>query len=407
VTREEPIEVIHPAGDRGARQVQGVEQCGDRDLPLLVIPPLVAHRATLYHRGVSGRDDVACLVVGAGPAGLATSACLRAWAVPFLLVDRAGAPGGAYRALHDGIRLASPAALDSLPGLPLDCPTTYVGVAAYRDYLARYAGHAGLEVTAGDVTSVARDGAGFIARLATGQEIRARAVVVATGMWSTPRWPETPGLDRCGVPVRHARDWRGPADVVPAGGALLVIGGATSAVEIAEAEARAGVRVTVAARRKIRLTPATFLGRDVHHYIGPIERLPPWLARGYCARLPTLPATDRGFSRLCAEGRIQVRPEVAAFEAGGRARFADGTTGTFDAVVAATGYTFAALFLPPDVARAPAGQLVARHNESVSWPGLYVVGVPCANRVDSEFLRGIARDAPLVARAVAARSSGR
>ena len=159
----------------------------------------------------------------------------------------------------------------------------------------------------------------------------------------------------------------------------------------------------MAARRKIRLTPATLLGRDVHHVIGPLERLPPWLARGYCARLPTLPATDRGFARLRAAGRVQVRPPAVALEPGGQARFGDGSTGTFDGVVAATGYTFATPFLPPEVARAPAGQLIARHNQSVSWAGLFVVGAPCANRLDSEFLRGIARDAPLVARAIAAR----
>jgi thioredoxin reductase len=355
---------------------------------------------------VSGRaqgDDIGCLVIGAGPAGLATAACLRGAGVSFRLVDRAGAPGGAYRALHDGITLASPAALDSLPGLPLDCPTTYVGVPEYRAYLARYATHAALAVTAGDVAALTRDGGGFVARLAGGGEVRARVVVVATGMWSSPRWPETPGLDRCGVPVLHARDWRGPTDLRPAGAALLVVGGGASAVEIAEEAARAGIRVTVATRRKLRLTPPTFLGLDVHHFIGPLERLPPWLARGYCARLPTLPATDRGFARLRAEGRIELRPGPIALDATGRVRFGDDSTGTFAAIVAATGYHFATPFLPPEVARTPAGQLAARHNESVSWPGLYVVGAPCANRVDSEFLRGIARDAPLVARAIAAR----
>jgi len=353
--------------------------------------------------GGAPADDVACLIIGAGPAGLATAACLREAGVPFLLVDRAGAPGGAYRALSTRITLASPAVLDSLPGLPLECPTTYVDVGAYRAYLARYAQHAQLQVTAAEVAAVARAGGGFVARLAAPPEISARVVVVATGMWSSPRLPDTPGLDRRDVPVLHARDWPGAAGLVPAAGALLVIGGATSAVEIAEEAARAGVRVTVAARRKIRLTPATLLGRDVHHVIGPLERLPPWLARGYCSRLPTLPATDRGFARLRAEGRVEVRPQVVALDPGGRARFSDGSTGNFDAVVVATGYTFATPFLPPEVARAPAGQLVARHNQSVSWPGLYVVGAPCANRVDSEFLRGIARDAPLVARAIAAR----
>jgi putative flavoprotein involved in K+ transport len=331
---------------------------------------------------------------------------LRDAGVPFVLVDREGEPGGAYRALHDGITLASPAALDGLPGVAFDWPTTYVGVADYRAYLMNYARRAALEVTAGEVATVDRSDGGFVARLAAGNALRARAVVVATGMWSSPRWPDTPGLDRPGPRVLHARDWRGPAALLPPGGALLIIGGATSAVEIAEEAARAGVRVTVAARRKIRLTPATLLGRDVHHFIGPLERLPPWLARGYCARLPTLPATDRGFARLRAEGRIEVRPAPLELEgdptSGVRVRFGDGSRGTFDAVVAATGYHFATPFLPPEVARTPAGQLVARHNESVSWPGLYVVGAPCANRVDSEFLRGIARDAPLVARAIAA-----
>jgi putative flavoprotein involved in K+ transport len=347
-------------------------------------------------------DDVACLIVGAGPAGLATAACLRAAGVPFLLVDRAGAPGGAYRSLYDGITLASPASLNSLPGLPLGHAAKYVGVAAYRDYLVRLARTVGLEVTADEVSGVARGRAGFVVRLAA-REVRARAIVVATGMWTSPRWPGTPGLDSCGVPVLHARDWRGPAAAGSPGGRLLVVGAGASAVEIAEEAARAGVPVTVSARSKIRMTPPTFLGRDVHHYIGPIERLPPWLARGYCARLPTLPATDRGFSGLRAEGRIEVRPTIAALEPGGRARFTDGSSGTFGAVVAATGYTFATPFLPREVARAPAGHLVARHNESVSWPGLYVVGAPCANRLDSEFLRGMARDAARLARTIAAR----
>ena len=350
--------------------------------------------------------DVPCLIVGAGPAGLATAACLRGAGVPFLLVDRAGAPGGAYRALHDGITLASPAALDSLPGLPLDCPSTYVDVAAYRAYLARYAAHAALEVTADQVTSVARDERGFAVRLAGRGALRAGAVVVATGMWHSPRWPETPGLDLLRRPRAARARLAGPG---------RERAGRRGAAGHRRRHQRRRDRRGGGARRrprhggralKVRLTPATFLGRDVHHYIGLVERLPPWLARGYCARLPTLPATERGFSRLRAEGRVALRPLPAALEPGGRARFTDGSTGTFGAVVAATGYTFATPFLPPEVGRAPAGQLVARHNESVSWSGLYVVGAPCANRVDSEFLRGIARDAALVARAIANRLAG-
>ena len=69
-------------------------------------------------------------------------------------------------------------------------------------------------------------------------------------------------------------------------------------------------------------------------------------------------------------------------------------------IIAATGYRFATPFLPAEVARAPAGHILARQTESVSWPRLFVVGTPCADRLDSEFLRGMARDAATVSRKI-------
>jgi hypothetical protein len=48
--------------------------------------------------------------------------------------------------------------------------------------------------------------------------------------------------------------------------------------------------------------------------------------------------------------------------------------------------------------------VLARQTESASWPGLFVVGTPCADRLDSEFLRGMARDAATVSRKILERS---
>ena len=352
----------------------------------------------------------ACVVIGAGPAGLATAACLRAGGVAVRLVDRAGVPGGAYREIYGRISLASPAALDALPGLPLPARGTYVTAGDYHAYLRGYAAHAGLAVERGEVQSIRRDAgdAGFVVD-AGDRSWRVRFVVVATGMWGHPVVPRIEGLDTCGVAFLHARDWRGPRSIVVGGigsaaaDPLLVIGGATSAVEIAEEAATAGLGVTLAVRSRIRIARQSFLGRDVHHWIGPLAGLPSWVAPGHCANRPTLPGTDRGFSRLRALGRITVRPALARLDPGGVACFADGARARFGGVVAATGYAFATPFLPADVARAPAGHLLARHAESVSWPGLFAVGTPCADRLDSEFLRGIARDAATVAHTIAAR----
>jgi NADPH-dependent 2,4-dienoyl-CoA reductase/sulfur reductase-like enzyme len=228
-------------------------------------------------------------------------------------------------------------------------------------------------------------------------------------MWGSPVIPQVAGLETCGVPFLHARDWRGPRSIAAGGGAgdpppaVLVIGGATSAIEIAEQAATAGLAVSLAVRSRLHVARQSFLGRDVHHWIGPVAALPSWVAPGHCANRPTLPGTDRGFSRLRALGRITVRSALTRVDPAGIATFADGARARFAVVVAATGYEFATPFLPGDVARAPAGHLLARHAESVSWPGLFAVGTPCADRLDSEFLRGIARDAATVSRTIAAR----
>ena len=51
------------------------------------------------------------------------------------------------------------------------------------------------------------------------------------------------------------------------------------------------------------------------------------------------------------------------------------------------------------------GQPAASEGESNSWPGLYFVGIPCGRTVSSEFLHGMAADAPRVARQIARRLS--
>jgi putative flavoprotein involved in K+ transport len=347
-----------------------------------------------------GRPPV--LVIGAGPAGLATAACLVSEGIPVHLVDRDGAPGGAYRRIYPATTLLSAARYLGLIGLEFSPRGRYTTADEYRGYVERYAAHHGLAPRQVEVERVERVGGRFRVHFVGADEPRDyEFVVAATGMFDHPVWPEISGLARGGSPahespqILHARGWPGPAAL--AGRKILIIGGGTSAVEIAEECARARLRVAVAARRGIRLMPRRILGADLYGLADSLaSRLPRWVSRSHCVRRHALPSIDRGFRQFRRMGLISVRGPVTAFE-GPVAVFADGSREPFDVVVLATGYRFATPFLPAEIAPATSGHRFAESGESPSWPGLFFVGFRCARALNSEFLRGIAQDAPAVA----------
>jgi putative flavoprotein involved in K+ transport len=348
------------------------------------------------------------LVVGAGPGGLAVSACLKSAGIAFRLFDLHGIPGGAYARAHARMQMASPARYNALPGLILESAGEYLTVETYRDYLHSYAAHHGLAVQRGKVSRVQKTAAGFVATFEQSSDSAEYAyVVVATGMFDFPHSPDIPGLNAVDAPeVLLAAAWQGPEAF--RGRRLLIVGAATSAVEIAEECARAGIATTVSARAKIvKLLPQRILGRDNHDYFRLLESLPRFVMRSFCEGTRSLPGTDLGFSEFRRRGLIDVCDALVRID-GNTVGFADGTRAPFDAIVLATGYRYETPFLPREVARAPGlGQPLADGCESRSWPRLFVVGMPCVRGLNSPFLRGIASDASWVTNQIASRNAQR
>src|SRR5205807_3746122 len=113
-----------------------------------------------------------------------------------------------------------------LPGLRLHLPREYITAPEYRAYLDRYAAHHRLAARQVEVTAVLSHNRAFQVDLKGEDGSRTyQAVVVATGMYDFPIYPDIPGLPGSGVTVLHARDWPGPEAFQ--GRRLLIVGGAT------------------------------------------------------------------------------------------------------------------------------------------------------------------------------------
>lgn len=361
---------------------------------------------------MTGNVTEPVLVIGAGPAGMVTVASLRRRGVCVRHVDRAGVIGGAYARLYGDIALTSPSRFIGLPGLPFKPTGVYVAVSEYRAYLRHYAQAYGMTPVSAWIQRIDPIDGGYRvhARQPDGAlDVRVyRFVVVATGMFDYPRRPVIPGLPEEGTStserpmVFHAASFRGAKTLV--GQRVLIVGGASSAVEIAEMCAHDGVRVVVSARGgRVNAHAQKILSVDLIGLLYPIlHRMSNSINRAMSERAVTVPGVAISFHRHRTRGLIEVRSPVVGFS-GKTAMFQEHPPASFDAVILATGYRHAMPFLPRDIARTRAGYPRCHRGESVSHHGLFFVGVPYAFQLTSQYLYGMARDGPRVAESIRAR----
>ena len=87
------------------------------------------------------------LIVGAGPAGLATAACLTRRKIPYRLFEAGDMPANTWRRLYDRLHLHTVRALSGLPGYPMPRRfPRYPSREQVVEYLDAYARHFGLVI---------------------------------------------------------------------------------------------------------------------------------------------------------------------------------------------------------------------------------------------------------------------
>ena len=364
-------------------------------------------------------ERVDVVVVGGGPAGLATSQQLRQHRVPHRVLERGDTVGYTWANLYDSLTLHTGKHMSNLPGMPFPrSAPLFVPRRQFLDYLRRYADSFALPIDTGrDVQRMVRtDGSWTVST--SGGVFAANVVVVATGIVANPKTPHFPGQERFTGRIAHSVAYRRPDGY--AGRRVLVVGVGNSGAEIASEIARAGGKVTVAVRSGANVVPLTLAGLPIQYVSYWVRKLPrrvqeaavalvqrltelrrgkPVLPRPAHSPLDEIPVIGFHLVDAIAQGLIHVRVGVAELTPEG-ARFTDGTTGRFDDIILATG--FAAALGPLGGLVQPDTKGFARRRDrvvSLDQPRLYFVG---HNYDATGGLYNISRDAQLAARLIAA-----
>lgn len=293
--------------------------------------------------------NVDLLIVGAGPCGLAAAveASRHGWS--HLVLDRGSVADSITRYPTYITFFSTPDKL-AIAGIPFplatEKPTRREALAYYRSVVT----HAGLVVRQDEpVVAIARDGTGFVvtSRPQAGEvrETRARAVVIATGYFGSPRLLGVPGEDLPHVSHWYREGHEGFQRPV------VVVGGGNSAAEASLDLCRHGARVTML------------------HFGPTFDRaIKPWLLPDFEARVK--------------EGAISVQwnARVTAIRAGSVEVSTDGVTTSFpaDRVYLLTGYVASSALLESLGVRVDTETGVPDHDPGTMetpTPNVFIAGV--------------------------------
>ena len=312
------------------------------------------------------------VVIGAGQAGLTMGYFLSRQKRRFLIVERAGSVGAAWRERWDSLTLFTPRRYDSLPGLdfPGD-PAGYPNKDEVIGYLEEYARRFELPVSVD--TTVRRMGVGesggYVIETDRGT-IGADQVVVATGPFQQPFIPALAADLAPEIDQAHSVQYRRPSDVPD--GTILVVGGGNTGFQIAEELSSTHDRVVLAVGSRQVPLPQRILGRDLFWWLTRTRVINKTVESRLGSRMQHRDTLIGSSPRRLSRHGVTLKPRV--IEAQGKTvRFEDGDELDVDAVIWATGYRPDYSWL--DVPVIDAGIRIRHRRGLTDLPGLYFLGL--------------------------------
>jgi cation diffusion facilitator CzcD-associated flavoprotein CzcO len=365
------------------------------------------------------RPELPVLIVGAGPAGLATAYELGRRSLAYRLFERGPTLGNSWVNAYDSLQLHTGRHMSTLPGpgYPAGTPL-FPTREEFVNYLRDYTSRSSIRVETGrDVRALRREGDYWIAEVDE-EEVKGSAVVMAAGIMSNPHAPAIPGHENFTGEIIHSVQYRRPD--VYRDKRVLVIGAGNSGGEIASELGAGGAEVTVLVRQGANVVPRTIAGVPIQYLAAGMKRLPYGMRHAIASlmkrlslirapeevlpRPPWTPADKIpiiGFHLVEAirAGRVKLKlGTVDRFERDG-AVFNDGARQEFNSVILATGFAPALGPLGSLIRRDERGFAMRTDNvSSADQPGLWFVGM----RYDTTgAIANIKEDAQVVGRRLA------
>ncbi|KAL1350129.1 probable indole-3-pyruvate monooxygenase YUCCA5 [Arachis hypogaea] len=308
------------------------------------------------------------VIVGAGPSGLATAACLREQGVPFVVLERQDCIASLWqKRTYDRLKLHLPKQFCQLPKLPFpeDFPE-YPSKKQFIQYLESYVNHFDINPHFNQCVHSARydDTSGFWRVKTAEVEYICRWLVVATGENAECVVPEIDGLSSFQGEVIHACDYKSGESF--RGKNVLVVGCGNSGMELSLDLVNHQASPSMVVRSSVHVLPRQVLGKSTFELavmmlkwlplwlVDKIMLLLAWLVLGnvekYGLKRPSMgplemkntkgktPVLDIGTLDKIRSGDIKVVPGIKRFNGGGQVELVDGQKLHVDAVVLATGY---------------------------------------------------------------------